>query len=364
MEPEVLELEESDVQEHFFENGWTDGLPIVPPTLDRVAEMLDGANEDADSIVGSLAERGLTITAEQVAINAVMAGCKPAYFPLVLAAVEALLDVGFNANAVLSSTGGAAPCAVVSGPLADEVGMNSGHNALGPGNRANATIGRSLRLVAINLLGARTGGMDGSTLGNPGKYTLCFAESTPPDGWDPLRVRLGFDVEDTTVTLIAAESPRTVANHLNGSGEGVLRTFAAAMRNPSVFAVGKGHQVALVLGPEHAMAMADDGWATAAIQELLCDATKVTPAELEDAGVLLEQDAQHDMTPDASGRLTTIAQPDDILLVTAGGAGAGWSAYIPAWAPKQHSVMTTRRVRPLGEELPECGDDGCIINWD
>src|SRR6056297_3889780 len=181
---ETLDLPESDVQEHFFESGWTDGLPIVPPTPDRVLEtMLAGGVGDPDEVVGVVPQRGVTVTAELAAINAVMAGCEPRSFPIVLAALGAMLDPAFNPNTACTSTGGAALCVIVSGPMADEVGMNGGLNALAPGNRANATIGRSLRLVASNVLGAKSGGLDGSSLGNPGKYTLCFAEDPPPAPW-------------------------------------------------------------------------------------------------------------------------------------------------------------------------------------
>src|SRR5690349_13131234 len=151
---EKLELEESDVQEEFFERGWTDGLPIVPPTPDRVHQMLAVlGDEDPDLLIGYLAARGRGVTLEKAAINAVMAGCLPEYFPVVVAALEAMFDPEFNLNTVLTSTGGAALCTVVSGPIAQEIGMNARFGVFGPGNRANATIGRALRLVALNVLG-------------------------------------------------------------------------------------------------------------------------------------------------------------------------------------------------------------------
>lgn len=358
---DTLQLDESDVQEHFFDAGWTDGLPIVPPTLDRVAAMLEGI--EPGEVLGGVAQRGVQVTAEQAAIAAVMAGCRPGYFPIVLAAVTGMLDPAFNVHAVVTSTGGAAICAVVSGPLAAEVGMNARHNVLGPGNRANATIGRTLRLLAINVLGARPGGMDGSSFGHAGKYTFCFAEDPPPAPWEPLRVALHGALDDTTVTLLPAEAPRQVANHLNGDPEGLLRTVAAALANPSHFSVGKGFQALVVLGPEHAAAIAGGGWSRRDVREFLYEASRVTPAQLEAAGVLLEVGAQHDMTPGPDGRLPAVASPDDVLLVTAGGAGPGWSAVIPSWAPKMHARSVTRRVRRPGEGLPDCGPDGCLITW-
>ena len=216
--------------------------------------------------------------------------------------------------------------------------------------------------MAINVLDARPGRMDGSSLGNPGKYSLCFAESTPPEPWVPLRVELGYEPEDTTVTIMATEGPRQVANLLNGDGRGLLRTYAAAMRNPTTFCVGKGGQAIVVLGPEHAAAMVEAGISQAEMRDYLVTASRVRPEELEEAGVLLEQGSQHDMTPGPDGRLPAVREPGDIVLVTAGGGGAGWSAYLPAFAPTIHTRSVTRRVRLPGEALPDCGPDSCTVD--
>jgi hypothetical protein len=347
-----LTIEEADIHEEFYARGWTDGFPVVPPTLGRVQAMLDYAGVAATDFVGTVAERSREVSAEKAAINAVMAGCKAEYFPVVLAALGAVLDPAFNAHTVVTSTGGAALCVVISGPLVQDLGFNSGRNALGPGNRANSTVGRAVRLVAMNVLGARSDGMDGSSIGHPGKYSLVVAEEPPPEGWDPLRVELGYDVGDTTVTLFGSEGPHQVANHLNGEPEGILRTFAAAMRGPATFAVGKGHQVVVVLGHEHRTALAEAGWSRQRVREFLAEHSRVSPDELLNAGVLLEMTAQHQMVPEADGKLATVPSPDDIFLVTSGGAGAGWSAYIPVWAPKIHSEAITRVVRPPGSGLP------------
>jgi hypothetical protein len=361
---EELLLEESDIQEHFFESGWTDGLPIVPPTPDRVGAMLEAGGVEADELLGTVPHRNISVSAEKLAINSVMAGCKPEYFRVVIAGMQAVLDPGFNAHTAVTSTGGAALCLVVSGPIAAEIGMNSKHNALGPGNRANATIGRAVRLTAMNVLGAKTGGMDGTSLGHPGKYTFCFAEDQPPASWAPLRVDLGYPEEDTTVTVIAAEGPRQVANAQNPDGWGVLRTFAAAMRTPSTYSVGKGHQVMLVFGPEHTQAVVNAGISKDEAREFLVSESRVTREWLTDAGVVIEEGYQHDMSVGADGKLTVVSEIEDLLIVNAGGAGAGWSAYIPAWAPKQHSRFATRRVRLPGEALPLCGPGGCEIVWE
>ncbi|MCY3925723.1 MAG: hypothetical protein OXG52_09490 [bacterium] len=349
----TVDLDDADVFEEFHRRGWSDGLPVVPPTPERVGALLGHAGLAADDVLGSIEARARSLTAQQAAANAVMAGCAPEHFPLVTAALCAMLDPAFNAHTVMTSTGGAAFCLLVSGPVTRQLDMATRHNALGPGNRANASVGRALRLVARNVFGARTGEMDASSIGHPGKFTLCLAEDEPPSPWAPLRVELGYGVEDSTVTILATEGPRQVANHLNPSPEGILATMAAAMRCPATYPVGKGAQAVVVLGPEHAAALIAAGWTRARVREFLTGASRVTPAEIEAAGVFLEVGTQHDMTPGPDGRLPTVRSAEDIFLVTAGGHGAGWSAYLPVWAPTLHSIAVTRRVPAPGAGLPQ-----------
>lgn len=358
----LLEVRAADVGEQLHELGWTDGLPVVEPTPERVEAMVAGAGRDRTELLGGVTERGIVVNVEQAASNAVLAGCRPEYFPVVLAGVEAMLDPRYNAHSALTSTGGSALCAIVSGPIAAEIGMNARHNVLGSGNRANMTIGRALRLVARNVLDARTGRLDGSSIGSPGKISLCFAEDPPRPPWQPLRRALGFADADTTVTLLATEGPRQVANHLRGDAESVLRTFAEAIRSPAGFIAGKGGQVVVLLGPEHALALIEGGVSRRQAQEFLVAHTRIAPAELEAAGIGLELGSQHDMVPEPDGLLATLASPDDVFIVTAGGEGAGWSAVLPVWAPAKHSRAVTRRVRPHGEALPDCGPDACKVN--
>jgi hypothetical protein len=360
--PALIEVDQDSVQEEFFERGWTDGLPVIPPTPPLVEAMLATVDLEGDDVIGSIPRRSRSVTAEQAATNAVMAGCRPEYFPIVVAALGALLDPAFNAHAALSSTGGAASCVLVSGPLAAEVGMNSTHNALGSGNRANATIGRAVRLVARNVLGASTGKLDATAMGNPGKYTLCFAENEPPAPWQPLRVQLGYEPQDTVVTVMATEAPRQVANHLSEVPEDVLRTFVSAIKVAANYSVGKGGQGIVVMGPEHAQAVRQAGWTQPQARDFLCRESRITPEELRACGVPLEVGNQHDMVAGEDGKLPSIATPEDVYLVTCGGAGPGWSAYIPSFAPLQHTRAVSRRVRPLGEAMPDCGPDSCEVD--
>ena len=360
---QVLTVPEVDAIEIMYDKGWTDGLPVVPPTPAKVAAMLAAGGREPDEILGSVPARRKTVNAEIVAINAVMAGCKPEYFPIVVTAIEAVLDPAFNINTVATSTGGAAICVMVSGPMADEIGMNGRHNALASGNRANATIGRAVRLTVANALGAKTGKLDASSVGHPGKYTFCFAERPPVAPWQTLTVEKGYQPEDTTVTIMAADGPRTVANHLNEDPEGVLLTYAAAMKAANSFIVGKSGQVTIVLGHEHELAVRQAGWTKLQAVEFLVEHSRVTPAEIEASGVHIERGAQHDMTPGPDGKLATVATVNDIVLIAAGGPGSGWGAMIPSWAPAAHSHSVTRRVRPVGEEMPDCGPDGCEVSW-
>ena len=348
---DTVDLDGTDLFEEFHRRGWTDGLPVVAPTPARVEAMLAHAGLGTGEILGTVPARSRSLSAQQAAANAVMAGCAPEHFPLATAALVAMLDPAFNAHTVMTSTGGAAFCLLVSGPVTRQLDMATRHNALGSGNRANAAVGRTLRLVARNVFGARTGEMDASSIGHPGKFTLCLAEDEPPAPWEPLRVELGYGIDDSTVTILATEGPRQVANHLNATPEGILTTMAAAMSCPATYTVGKGTQAVAVLGPEHTTALIKAGWSRARVRDFLATTSRVTPAEIEAAGVFLEVDTRHDMTPGADGKLPVVRSADDVFLVTAGGHGAGWSAYIPVWAPTLHSVAVTRRVPAPGEGL-------------
>ncbi|MCW2671490.1 MAG: hypothetical protein JWP14_79 [Frankiales bacterium] len=360
---EQLTVEASEFQDHFYEAGWTDGLPVVPPTAAAVQEMLAGAQADGAHVVGSLADPHVDMSAEHAAIAAVMAGCRPDYFPVVLAALSASLDAQFNLPVVCTSTGGSAICVVVSGPLAGDIGMNAGHGALGSGNRANATIGRAVRLAATNLLRTQAEGTDGTSLGHPGRLSFCFAE-TQTEGWSSLREQLGYGRDDTTVTVTPALGPIQVANHLNAQPEAVVASLAAAMRVPSAFTTGKGaSQFVVVVGPEHRAALVAGGVTRSSLSALLRQQSRIAAHALEAAGILLERDAHHPMLPDGAGELATVASDDDILVVAAGGEGAGWSAVIPSWAPKKHAQAVTRRIPLPGEPLPTCGADACEVDW-
>lgn len=343
---DVISIDDADVLDYFFDQGLTDGLPIVPPTVARVHRMIAGGGLEKDVVLGGIPARSVEVTVLESAVNAVMAGCKPEYFPVVIAATRAVLSPEYGGHAMFASTSGGGVCVLVSGPLAEELKIHGRNGALGSGFRANATIGRSLRLMAVNTLGNATlGGMDGSSQGNPGKYSLCFSEDPPPTPWPTLRAEKGFGAADTTVTIMVAEAPRQVANHLSLDPVAILNTFAVTMRCAGIFGVGKRMQGIVVLGPEHAGALVRAGWSKDDVREYLMSATRVTHEELRAAGITIEHGTTHDMEAESDGKTPTFEDPADLMVVTAGGDGLGWSSYIPGAAPKVHTKSVTRLVQ-------------------
>jgi len=332
-----LVMEELDVQEAFFERGWTDGLPIVAPTPDRVKDMLDEVLcEDPDTLIGFLPARGRGVTMEKAAINAVMAGCKPEYAPVVVAAVKSLCDPHFAYHGPASSTGGSAMVLIVNGPIAQEIGINSGHNAFGQGHRANATIGRATRLIMMNALNTKPGFLDRATLGNPGKYSFCFAERDDPP-WEPFHVSRGFRAEESTLTLYASNSLCQVYNQLAATPEAVLLCYADALYNcgsPNVYGF---NQSLVVMGFEHADVMRANGWSRRDVQTFLVEHCRRRVADLRRAARLPGEMQPEDESTWRHG----FESPDDLLIVCAGGAGS-WSAVLPGWGKKWTRAITTR----------------------
>jgi hypothetical protein len=332
--------------EYFYDEGLTDGLPVVPPTEDLVEAMVAGGHLPASTVIGSIPQRDIEMSVLQAAVCAVMAGARPEYFPVVLASWAAILDPRFNAHGVLSSTGGAAMAGLVSGPYGAQIGMNSGRNLLGPGNRPNSTIGRAIRLGAMVVFQARPGRLDAASFGNGGKYSAHFAENDPPQPWLPLRVREGYSMESTTVTMMAVEGPRQLHQALNPDPEGMLRSFAACMRDPTQNGAGKGAYWMLVMGPEHAALLREGGLSQAEVAAWLSRETRLSLEDFDRAGIFLDT-GFYDMKPEADGRLTTCL-PEQIVMTTAGAAGAGWSAVLPCWTAAINTHPVTSAVHAPG----------------
>lgn len=324
---ETLDVEGDDVEavtEQLYRNGFTDGLPVVPPTPERVERMLDGSHRPSDEALGVIPPRYGEATVETVAINAVMAGCDPSYMPVIEAAVEALTEEPFNLYGVNATTHPVAPLVVVNGPVVDELHLNYGYNVFGQGWRANATIGRAIRLLLVNVGGGTPGEMDRATHGHPGKYSFCIAENERNSPWEPLHVRRGFDAEQSTVTVMGVEAPHEVNDHVHGDAAGVLGVaadvFATVGNNNTHHSKG---EIALVLGPEHAATVAADGWTVEDVQWHLYDQARNTVDDLHAAGIYdnYTLHRRFHLERDGNARVPLVERPEDVVVLVAGGAG-------------------------------------------
>ena len=324
-----------ELQELFFNNGWTDGLPVVPPSPERVAEFIEVTGRPSDETIAVVPTRNRRITVEKAAINSVMAGCLPEYLPVVIAVLEAMAEPEFNFHGSITSTGGSAQLVIVNGPIRHHLGLNSGVNLFGPGNRANSTIGRAIRLVLINVCGAVPGILDKSTQGHGGKYSMVIAENEEDSPWNPLHVSRGFTAETSAVTVFAAEAPHNIQDHLSRTGEELLSSIAMEMASPGSWS---GGQSAVVIAPEHLRLL--DGWSREQVKEFLFEHTVRSKAELRRAGKI-EYDPQ---TGDDDQLLHRGRGPDDILLAAGGAEAGGNSCFIPSWSRGRLSLFVTRAI--------------------
>ncbi|MSP41664.1 MAG: hypothetical protein EXR70_24535 [Deltaproteobacteria bacterium] len=313
---------------YFFERGWTDGLPVLPPTLAAVNKMLAAGGKPADSVLGVIPPLNGAATAEKIAANAVMAGCLPEYFPLVLAALRGMTRPGYNLDGLQTTTGNIAPLAIVNGPCRNRLAINYGANALGQGWRANATIGRAIRLVMTNIGGARPGSFDKSTLGQPAKYSFCFAENEEESPWQPFHVERGLVRECDTVHMFGASGVYSAVDMASQSAPGLLKTFALTMTGGLASGV-TSTEVLWVICPEHAALFARDGFSKERLRAELFALARVPYDKIADENLaLLAKRRPLWFKPGAVREVGVVDRPEDIWLVVAGGAGAK-SAYIP-----------------------------------
>lgn len=326
-----------EIHARLYALGLTDGLPVVPPTMARIEAMLGGRNPAR--VVATLAPLFGEASLFQIAMCGVMAGCAPAYFPVLIAAVEAVAEQEFNLLGIQTTTGTGAPAIIVNGPIARRLEFNSGTNALGPGNRANATIGRALGLVLRNVGGAVPGELDMATMGQPGKYTFCFAENEQESPWEPLHVSRGFNREQSTVTVVAAAGTVEVRDECSACADSLLTTFAHSMVGAgSVGGNGmlSGGEPLILFSPDHARTVAREK-ARAAAQAFLYESARLSlsmlPPEMQ--AHLRERTAKSG--GEANEALRVAASASDIMLVVVGGAGFK-STYVPTWGGGTHAV--------------------------
>jgi hypothetical protein len=314
----AVEVDDSpeSVYREFVEREWCDGLPIVPPTEDRVRAMLGDA--DGRRSLGPMPPLWREATIETLAINAVMAGCTSAMFPVVVAAVEAMLDPTFNLYGVQATTHPVAPLLIVNGPYGREIGLHSGSGCFGPGFRANATIGRAVRLILLNVGGAWPGRHDMATQGSPAKFTYCVAENEAASPWDPL-------CEGNAVTVFGGEGPHNVNDHVSTTAAGVLATVAdtAVSLGSNVGWYFSQSQILISFGPEHARTVADDGLSRADVQRFLYEHARLPLRTLKLGGMWGIQDWPPWMQAlrDDDALPPSVPSPDDILIIVAGGPG-------------------------------------------
>jgi len=327
----------AEAVEAYFDRGWTDGLPVVPATAERVGDFLAAAGCAPEDVLLRETTRRRTITAETIAINAVLAGCRPEYMPVIVAALEAMADPAFTLHGAITSTGGSATLVVVNGPIRGALGLNAAGNVFGPGWRANATIGRAIRLITLNCLGASPGVLDRSTQGHPGKYSYCIAELEEENPWEPLHVTRGLPRETSAVTVFAAEGPHNVLSHYGERAESVVMALADTMAALGSFSPGESF---VVLAPEHVQILARDGWTKATIREALYARARRTVADLKRGGKTAGAVEPGDETRWVHRGLG----PEDINLVVAGGGAGGHSSFIPSWSRDRNSLSVTRAI--------------------
>ncbi len=343
-EIEVSPLE--DPMEVCFERGWSDGLPVTPPTDERVIRMLAGTKRAPQDVVGLIPPNLAECTVEKVAINAVMAGCKPEYMPVVLATLEAALIPEFAMHGLLCTTYFSGPLVIVNGPIATRIGMNSGLNALGQGNRANATIGRALQLIIRNVGGGIPGGIDRAALGNPGKYTFCFAEDESDPEWEPLSVWRGIPKGKSAVTLFHADGVTAFVDHGARTPEDLVKSLATSLVTVGNVKLAQWSNAILVLTPEHYAIFRKAGWDRRRITEALHDATTRPGKDL----IKGAQGLAEGIDPKYADQMVPKFWRDHgLMLVRAGGDAGLFSGIIGGWsAGRFHD-----NVQPVTKEITE-----------
>lgn len=312
--------------EDYFERGWTDGLPIIPPTPDKVEHFLAVGGLAPDEVLGAVPTREVTVTAEQVAINAVMAGCRPEYFPAVVAAVRAHLDEMGNCHSTTGTLSGASHAVIINGPIREQIGVASGAGCFGPGFRPNATIGRALRLVIRNVCRAIPGFLDRASFSSPLRYSFCFGENEEASDWVPLHVQRGYAPDQSTVTVQSIMRFTSASDFTSRTPEGVLDSIVLNLRFHGMGGdpwLGADHAVVLVVGPEHQRFFTEAGWSKEQMQEYLWPRVNAP-------------------TTGATDRLVNIGKPEGLIIVAAGGPGMG-----ETWLLMPHLAHAiTRPIEP------------------
>ena len=313
--------------------GWSDGLPVVAPTRERVDAMVATSGRSPGESLGPMPPRQGDATIEALAVNAVMAGCRPAYFPVVVAAVEAALEPTFNLYAVQATTHPCSPLVIVNGPIVEAIGLNGRYGAFGPGVRANATIGRAMRLILHNVGGGVPGVLDRATQGQPSKYSFCVAENEAESPWEPLHVERGFDRGQSAVTVVGCESPHNINDHVSTRAPGILATVSASMANMGANNSYLHGEPVLALGPEHAAILAAAGMSKDDIRRHLFEHARI-PRDIWTRGGMANMGPEQ--FPDAES-IPVMSDPDSLIVMVLGGFGRH-SSWLPTFGDTTRSV--------------------------
>jgi hypothetical protein len=333
----------SDPVETCYERGWTDGLPVVPPTEERVLEMLDGTARSPQEVIGRIPPNYAECTVEKIAINAVMAGCRPEYMPVVLTAIEAALTPAFGLHGVLATTNACTPVVMVNGPIARTIGMNAKGNVFGQGNRANAAIGRTLQLVVRNVGGGRPQEIDRSVFGSPAKYSFCFAEDEDDPRWESYAVSLGYSPAASTVTIFPGDGITQTIDHISRKPEDLCRSYAGCIR--AIYNTGHviGVQAFLAIAREHALVFYEAGWSKARVKEELLGMLQIPVRELVPgrsglSGLTDEEKADPD-------NLIPKFKNGTFNIIRAGGSAGKYSAIISSIGGRGSIEPVTREIK-------------------
>ena len=319
-----------------YAKGFTDGLPVIPPTPQAVQAMLEYSRIEPDEIIAVIAPNNASVTAEKAAINAVMAGCLPEYFPAVVAALKAVAHPAFNLLGIQSTTYPVSPVLVVNGPLRKLIDVNCGRGCMGPGRRANATLGRALRLVLVNCGGCPPGDIDKATHGMPGKYTFCFGELEEESPWEPLHVERGFAREQSTVSAFGATGTQNVLAFFR-TAEAIVHVVADAMRcyGSAGYLRRKGNPL-VVMTPGHAKVFAERGWDKARIRHELFVSAQIQRSQIPFVEDQLLTSVYMNYSPEQL--CAPCEKEEDIILVVAGGPEAYHITYIPSFVSELSTV--------------------------
>ncbi|MDX9820390.1 MAG: UGSC family (seleno)protein [Syntrophales bacterium] len=355
-EPEKFQAPSSleAVQSLFYRKGWTDGLPVIPPTAERVALMLEYWNGDPEERVGLVQPRRGEATIRKIAVNAVMAGCRPEHFPVVVAATRAMIRPEFGLYGLQTTTHPCTVLVLVNGPLADFLEINASYNAMGQGKLANAVIGRAIRLVLTNIGGGTPGVLDRSTMGSPAKYAFCFAENEEENPWhQPLHVERGFPESTSTVTVCGVEGPHNVNDHGSRSAEEILQTIGGVLATPGTNQLYLGGEPLIALGPEHAAVIFRGGFSKNDVKRYLFKNARVPLNRISRGNMeRFVKNWPERFKGLAEGDGVPIAEkPEDIMIVVCGGLGRH-SAVIPTFGVTRSVTLsvTDREGNPIPAE--------------